>query len=768
MDLWDILFTVTVLYKISCAVKCPTGCSCDSMEFNVMVTCSKEPYYVTNIPQMPQNTTKLEIDHCDIPKITDMIFYLKGGQFLTDIKLADSRLRFISQNAFGNLEKLEFIKLDYNFLGSLTGTELGPLSNLQSLGIRRSRLQQIPQQSMCEMKHIQRVFLMKNDIKQLKLDQCFQQLFELYHLDLSENPLHKIFHEDFLPLKDIALSDLLLDNCKVQTLEKNVFMYLIKLRVLSLQNNKLERLPWLPRGLHSLYVSGNKLKVIDDHVYGKLIFLHELHIDNIGVIHAHFGEGFKNASQLHFLSLGKNVLNQLLKSDFVNLEFGQIQKLMIDECKVQSIEAGTFQKLHHLQYLSLIGNGLTAKALEIGLSMASWENLQTLNVKFNHFTDIDGQSLRHLAQSQITSLNMIDVSINGIVPCGAFQNLEHLEWFSMDSAGISDLDTKSFINSTRIKHLSMSRNKFTSFPQLLDLPLLEYLSLSWNRGITTIEWGNLKWYPNLTILDLSHCSLEKIGKESFKFNRKLNKLMLGANHLAMPLTQAMLSHLDNLEYLTLSDNKALEPFDVQAFCSIPNIISVRLNFLHILGKNATKLSESLQNLTRLESLELSSTTLNKITISMFQNMKELSNLALASNLITHWKPEVFKSQKRLKRLILASNRITNVNRLDFRYLPSLQFLDLSANPFMCTCDLLSFKLWMDAGTGVALQQMDKKSNYKCLTPPDLRGTFLLDYKPTEESCMSYTVYVIILSMMITYFTTVTWVTMLYRYWWYIR
>ncbi len=768
MDLWNILVSMTIIIQITCAVKCPTGCSCHSLEFQVSVSCAKEPYYVTTIPQMPQNTTKLQIDRCDIPEITDMIFYLNGGQFLNHINLAGSRLQFISQNAFGNLEELELVNLDYNFLGSLIGTEFSPLSNLQSLGIRHSHLQEIPQQSMCNMQHIQRVFLMKNEIKRLKLDPCFQHLFELRHLDMSGNPLHKILHTDFLPLKDIALSGLVLDDCKLEALENNVFIYLIKLRVLSLQKNKLERLPRLPAGLHALYISGNNLKLIDDHVYGNLIFLHVLQIDNIGVTHAHFGAGFKNLLQLHFLSLKKNVLNQLLKSDFVNLEVAQIQTLIIDQCKVQSIEAGTFQKLYHLQYLSLIGNGLTAKALEIGLSMASWENLETLHIEINHLTDIDGQTFRSITQSRLRFLNMMDANINGIVPRGAFQNLEHLKWLSLDGAGIKDLEAESFINSSNVKNLSISNNKLTSFPPHLDIPLLEYLSLSWNRGITTIRREDLKWYPNLRTLDLSHCSLETIGKETFTFNRKLSKLMLNANNLAMSLTPGILLNLDNLEDLRLSDNKDINIFDVQAFGPIPNIIHLQLNFLHILGRNTTKLSESLQNLTHLESLELSSIEIDTIPRTMLQNMKKLSKLVLSNNWITQWKPEVFKSQRHLTTLIMAFNKITVIDRRALWYLPSLRILDLSKNPFMCTCDLLSFRLWMDTDSGAVLTGMNQKTNYKCLTPPALRGTFLLDYKPTEESCMSYTLYITILVVTMTYSITVTCATMLYRYWWYIR
>ncbi len=691
-----------------------------------------------------------------------------GGKNLYIIDLSENGLKTIAQKAFSGLTKLGHLRLSGSFLHSMIGSEFSPLLNLKTLTISMSHLQKIPEQSLCKIKHIEKVVLTNNEIKQMKLDQCFQALEEFYHLVLSNNPLYNIKHTHFISLRNKSLSNLELDDCNLRELEDNVFMFLSKLKVLSLRNNKLEKLPRLPQGLKNLFVTGNRLKVIDDQVYGKLLFLQYLKLDHIGITHAHFGEGFKNISKLILLTLQRNVLKKLLKSDFVNLEFTHIENLLLDECHVRSIEAGTFQKLPHLRFLSLSGNGLTAKALEIGLSMASWENLEKLNLGSNHFPDINEKTFSEFTSSRLREIIITGTSISGIMPNGVFQNLAYLERITMDGSYLKGLDRNAFINSSHVKELSLSRNNLDAVPRYLNIPLLNYLRLNWNKGITTITWGDLMWYSNLSILDLSHCSLASIGKESFKYNKKLRKLMLHGNEIADPLTPAILSNLGNLKVLRLSDNREINSFDVEVFRPISHVTNLELNTLQCLGKNPTVLSESLKNLTYLEILALSSIKLDRIPTSTFHNMKDLLNLVLSHNFISHWEPEIFKSQKKLTKLFLNGNRITNVNRRNFQYLPSLQFLDLSGNPFMCTCDLLSFRLWMDANSGVALQHMDKKSNYKCLTPPDMRGTFLLDYKPTEESCMSYTLYVIILVVMITYFTTVTCISMLYRYWWYIR
>ena len=389
MECLKIIIAIIIVYRITYAVKCPTGCQCNSNEFSISVSCFREPYYVTDIPIMPQNTTYLEIKECDVPKLTDDIFHRNGGEDLYQIELNDNGLQFISQNAFRSLKKLLTLNIAYSSLQSLTGSEFSHLFNLLSLNIVKSHLQEIPQQSMCNTKHVKKVYLSNNEIKHLAFDQCFQFLKDLDHLDVSNNPLGNILHIAFFPMRDVGLSELILDDCNLQDLEDNLFMYLTHLKTLSLRNNKLEKLPRLPSGLSTLQVSGNKLKVIDGEVYGKLHFLKSLQIDHIGITSAKFGNGFKNVFKLTSLTMRHNVLKQLLKVDFINLGFTQIETLMIDYCHIKIIEAGTFVKFQYMKYLSLSGNGLTAKALEIGLNMVPWKNLEKVNLAWNALADIN-------------------------------------------------------------------------------------------------------------------------------------------------------------------------------------------------------------------------------------------------------------------------------------------------------------------------------------------------------------------------------------------
>ncbi|KAK3575870.1 hypothetical protein CHS0354_006494 [Potamilus streckersoni] len=87
---------------------------------------------------------------------------------------------------------------------------------------------------------------------------------------------------------------------------------------------------------------------------------------------------------------------------------------------------------------------------------------------------------------------------------------------------------------------------------------------------------------------------------------------------------------------------------------------------------------------------------------------------------------------------MANNKIKVIKE---GYLPSslmvnLTTLDLSGNPFDCSCENLWLRKWMN---NILHQNPNIFSNnypktYQCATPSSLKGTLLKSYNPTEEDC----------------------------------
>uniref|UniRef100_A0A8C6U4H5 TIR domain-containing protein n=1 Tax=Neogobius melanostomus TaxID=47308 RepID=A0A8C6U4H5_9GOBI len=79
---------------------------------------------------------------------------------------------------------------------------------------------------------------------------------------------------------------------------------------------------------------------------------------------------------------------------------------------------------------------------------------------------------------------------------------------------------------------------------------------------------------------------------------------------------------------------------------------------------------------------------------------------------------------KLEMLILKNNVLTVINETIFKALPSLKYLDLSGNPFVCNCSNTGFIEWTIRNKQV---QVANAFQYRCSSPSSEEGNFLLDF-----------------------------------------
>ena len=106
--------------------------------------------------------------------------------------------------------------------------------------------------------------------------------------------------------------------------------------------------------------------------------------------------------------------------------------------------------------------------------------------------------------------------------------------------------------------------------------------------------------------------------------------------------------------------------------------------------NYTIISTLFNDLKELEFLLLVSVRLRYIAKDMFQGLHKLSTLKLTDNLISKVDVKIFSSLTALRHLYLDYNLISNLNSTSFPHTwqEGLHHIDLSYNPWDCTCDLL--------------------------------------------------------------------------------
>ncbi|KAK7485922.1 hypothetical protein BaRGS_00022788, partial [Batillaria attramentaria] len=127
----------------------------------------------------------------------------------------------------------------------------------------------------------------------------------------------------------------------------------------------------------------------------------------------------------------------------------------------------------------------------------------------------------------------------------------------------------------------------------------------------------------------------------------------------------------------------------------------------------------------------------------------------------------------LEVLNVQANSITVVNETTFpwEFRKNVKEINLSQNPFTCTCDLLWFRKWLDNvhGNKSVKIALYPSKQYRCRTPDHMKDVPLKDFNPTDESCAIRNPFILVgvVSGCVLAVLSVTGV-LCYRYRWYLR
>ncbi len=173
--------------------------------------------------------------------------------------------------------------------------------------------------------------------------------------------------------------------------------------------------------------------------------------------------------------------------------------------------------------------------------------------------------------------------------------------------------------------LDISNNSFEGDPSnaIASLSNLQELSLGNNDFIFSDIDAFLQHFPQLKVLDLSHCALSAVPQK--------------------------IATLSQLEALTLSNNSISQGFSNTASLS-------NLSYLNFSGNNLSTIPAAFSSLTQLTTLDLSFNALARNYATPLSTLQNLEWLSLASNQIATIPAEI-SQLKKLVHLNLADNKI---------------------------------------------------------------------------------------------------------------
>ncbi|CAC5382550.1 unnamed protein product [Mytilus coruscus] len=295
--------------------------------------------------------------------------------------------------------------------------------------------------------------------------------------------------------------------------------------------------------------------------------------------------------------------------------------------------------------------------------------------------------------------------------------------------------------------------------------------------------------PKLSRLDMTDNAIRKLRPASFKCLHNLNYLILDKNRL-MILENRIFSSLTNLEKLSISWISHLSVIKPGAFnCSSLKVLRfVHNGFRFDKEKNKKKkhlynsseLFINTQNLMELDltnnympkdpvifrqmfyplsnltKLNLQASYIATLPEELFQKMPFLEILNLKGNRITTWNQSVFENLKSLKTLYLDGNYIRVINESSFpiQLLQSLTELDISHNEFWCTC---AQKWFVDycRSSNISKILTHWPKYFACIYPEDKKHLLLVDYKPTDADCSTWSPILTIIIVIVVSFFLVT-------------
>ncbi|KAK2085403.1 PH domain leucine-rich repeat-containing protein phosphatase 2 [Saguinus oedipus] len=380
----------------------------------------------------------------------------------------------------GNLLNLQTLCLDGNFLTTLP-EELGNLQQLSSLGISFNNFSQIPEVYE-KLTMLDKVVMAGNCLEVLNLG-VLSRMSHIKHVDLRMNHLKTMVVENLegnkyithLDLRDNRLTDLDLSS-------------LCSLEQLHCERNQLRELTLSGFSLRTLYASSNRLTAVNIYPVPSLLTSLDLCRNLLECV----PDWACEAKKIEVLDVSYNLITEVPMRILSSLS---LRKLMVGHNRLENLP--TLVEHIPLEVLDLQHNALNrlpdtlfSKALKyLNASANSLESLpstctgeeslsmlQLLYLTNNLLTDqcipvlVGHPHLRilHLANNQLQSF-----------PASKLNKLEQLEELNLSGNKLKTIPT-TIANCKRLHTLVAHSNNISIFPEILQLPQIQFVDLSCN------------------------------------------------------------------------------------------------------------------------------------------------------------------------------------------------------------------------------------------------------------------------------------------------
>ncbi|XP_008070636.1 toll-like receptor 7 [Carlito syrichta] len=739
-----ILFNITLISKLLGARWFPKTLPCDVTldvpKTHVIVDCTDK--HLTEIPEgIPTNATNLTLTINHIPDISPASFHKLDHLVEIDFRCNCVPIRLGSKNnictkrlqvkprSFSGLAYLKSLYLDGN---QLLEIPQGLPPSLQLLSLEANNIFFIKKENLTELANLEILYLGQNcyyrnpcNVSYLIEKDAFLDLPKLKVLSLKDNNVTTV--PTVLPS---TLTELYLYNNIIAHIQEDDFKNLRQLQILDLSGNcpRCYNAPYPCTPCEKNYPLKIDLRAFDALTELKVLRLHSNSLQSVSP------RWFQNLTNLEELDLSQNFLaKEIGDAKFLHFLPNLVQLDLSFNFDLQVYRAfmnlsHTFSLLQNLRILRL--KGYVFKELS-SVNLAPLHNLQNLEVLDlgTNFIKIADLSMF----KKFDKLKVIDLSVNKISPSGDSSEVGFCSntRTSVDSHGPQVLEQSHYFRYDEYARSCRFKNKEPSsflpsnenchqYGQTLDLS---------RNNIFFIKSSDFQHLSFLKCLNLSGNAIgQTLNGSEFLPLAKLKYLDFSNNRLDLLYSTAF-EELHELEVLDLSSNSHY--FQSEGITHMLNFTK-NLKVLQKLMMNYNDISTSTSRTMESESLRTLEFRGNHLDVlwrdgdtrylQFFMNLQKLEELDISENSLSFLPPGVFDGMPpNLKNLSLAKNGLKSFNWGKLHFLKTLTTLDLSHNQLTTVPERL-------ANCSRSLEQLILKNNQiRRLTKYFLQDAFQLRY-----------------------------------------
>lgn len=360
-----------------------------------------------------------------------------------------------------------------------------------------------------------------------------------------------------------------------------------------------------------------------------------------------------------------------------------IREFDITFSELESVRLGDFRRADNLLYFTAAHNKLTE--LSAGIFVGA-PNISVIDFSYNHISRVNPYAF-----SAATLVSRLHLSHNLIAALDklTFANLSSLDELHLDNNQIEMIDVELFKHNELLARLSLNNNRIVRLQCdiLSQLRYLNQIDVSMNR---LAEFNTCCLSIMDTYLDL-HVSDNRL--ESLTL-RKVVSVVAARNRIK---TLYIADEVSNLKKLKLANNSLTNVSGI--FEQLTSLETLDLSY-NVVGKLNIG---TFAKLTNLEHLILRHTNLSNINFGTFFHQKELKTLDISHNNLNKINFDIFLPYlKNLESLYLDGNNLTEMEGLTNSLFPQLSILSIADNNFNCTylAKLLRTLKWEELGLNI--------------------------------------------------------------------